>query len=102
MEFLYSEVRQVCETFRKEIMNKGLEVDLTMASDPPIMNVKFRELYSRFNNLSTACLRKMNADPKNANAYFEESKQSVFKDNEIKRLIEDLSGTVNKWLERNP
>lgn len=98
--FVYSAIQQVSDTFREEIMFKGLQVDLKKMS--PTINEKMRKLYVRFTNMYTEYLQKASADPKNKSAYFDESRENVATDSEIKRLIEELVPMVNEWLEKHP
>ena len=97
---LYSAVQQVSDTFREEIMYKGLQPDLKKVS--PTMNERLKKLYVRFYNMYLAFQEKVRNDPKNQNPYFDELRENVVNDTEIKRLIEELTPMVNEWLEKHP
>jgi len=42
------------------------------------------------------------SDEERTRPYFDESRENVATDSEIKRLIEELVPMVNEWLEKHP
>jgi len=96
----HSAVEQICKMFREEIMSKGLYVD--MKKESPAIFDKLTELCVRQNNMDSTYLRKSCTEPKNKNLYYDELRRNVFKDTEIKRLIEELVPMVDEWLAKHP
>ena len=97
---IYSAVQQAYLAFEKEIMYMGLLPELSTVS--PTLVEALKRFYVAFFRWQAA-FEKMEKDQhKEPKAYFEELREAVVRDSEIKKLIQELAPMVNTWLVEHP
>jgi len=97
---IYSAVQQAYLTFEKEIMYMGLLPELNEVS--PILSEALRRFYARFFGLQITFEKMGKDERKEPRAYFDELREAVVGDGEIKKSIDELVPMVNSWLVEHP